>query len=397
MGMKRRAFLIGGVALVGGGLFAIKMADSSARNAAIKSTTGEGEHSFFAWIKLAEDDTVTLYSPHIDFGQGSHTALAQMLADELDADWARVRVEQAPPEGGFGNVVLAKFFVGEMSGKPGLIDSLPLSWLSMIARSMPVQITGGSSAVRATGQFSFRLIGAAARLALIEEAADRLGVPAAELATADSKVTHARSGRSLRYGELAEGAAGRSLASEPALKQRQNYKFIGQDVARFDIPAKVDGSAVYAIDFTMPEMRVAAIQMAPVRDGKLTGVDDKPALAVPGVVQVVRLDDAVVVVAKGYWPTGARPAVQRWRAWRAVHRVDLCRAGQTQWRRRETYCTGRSKTAQRRLQGSVPAPGDDGTLRHGRALPGRQIARLGRGAGSAFDPPNPRKIGRAGL
>jgi isoquinoline 1-oxidoreductase subunit beta len=300
-GVKRRAFLIGGVALAGAGLFAVKLADSSARSAAIKATTKDGEHSFLAWIKIAEDDTVTLYSPHIDFGQGSHTGLAQMLADELDADWAKVKVEQAPPEGGFGNTTLARYFVGEMSGKPGLIDSLPDSWISMIARNMPVQITGGSSALRATGQFSFRVIGAAARLALVDEAAQRLGVPAAELTTDKSVVSHAKSGKSLRYGELAEGAAGRSLTSEPALKQRKDYKFIGQDVARFDIPAKVDGSAVYGIDFALPEMRVAAIMMAPVRDGKLTSVDDKPALAVPGVENVIRLDEAVVVVAKGYW------------------------------------------------------------------------------------------------
>lgn len=300
-GVKRRAFLIGGVALVGGGLFAIKMADSAARSAAIKATTKDGEHSFLAWIKIAEDDTVTLYSPHIDFGQGSHTALAQMLADELDADWAKVKVEQAPPEAGFGNTTLARFFLGEMSGKPGLIDSLPPSWLSMIARSMPVQITGGSSALRATGQFGFRAIGAAARLALVDEAAERLGVPAAELSTDKSMVTHARSGKSLHYGEIAKGAAGRSLSSEPVLKQRKDYKFIGQDLARFDIPAKVDGSAVYGIDFTLPGMRIAAINMAPVRDGRLTSVDEKPALAVPGVEKVIRLDDAVVVVAKGYW------------------------------------------------------------------------------------------------
>lgn len=301
MGVKRRAFLIGGVALVGGGLFAIKMADNSARSAAIEATTKDGEHSFLAWIKIAEDDTVTLYSPHIDFGQGSHTGLAQMLADELDADWAKVRVEQAPPEGGFANTVLGKFFIGDMSGRPGLIDSLPLSWLSMIARSMPVQITGGSSALRATGQHGFRTIGAAARLALIAEAAERLGVPASELTTDRSAVTHTKTGKSLRYGELAEGAAGRSLESEPALKPRKDYKFIGQDIARFDVPAKVDGSAVYGIDFALPEMRVAAIAMAPVRGGTLTSVDDKPALAVPGVEKVIKLGDAVVVVAKGYW------------------------------------------------------------------------------------------------
>jgi isoquinoline 1-oxidoreductase beta subunit len=145
------------------------------------------------------------------------------------------------------------------------------------------------------------VIGAAVRLALIEEAADRLGVSASELTTADSKVTHAPSGRSLRYGELAAGAAERSLTRDPVLKSRKDYKLIGKPVTRLDIPAKVDGSAVYGIDFTLPDMRVATIAAAPVRGGKLESVDEAPALAVPGVEKVVKLDDAVVVVAKGYW------------------------------------------------------------------------------------------------
>jgi isoquinoline 1-oxidoreductase beta subunit len=173
--------------------------------------------------------------------------------------------------------------------------------MSMLARSMSLQITGGSSAVRFTGQVGMRVVGAAVRLALIEEAADRLGVSASELTTADSNVTHAASGRSLRYGELAAGAAERSLASDPVLKTRKDFKLIGKPVTRLDIPAKVDGSAVYGIDFALPEMRVATIAAAPVRGGKLESVEEAPALAVPGVEKVVKLDDAVIVVAKGYW------------------------------------------------------------------------------------------------
>ncbi len=300
-GVKRRAFLIGGAALVGGGIFALKMADSNALSGAIASTTKKGEGSFLAWVKIAADDVVTLYSPHIDFGQGSHTGLAQMLADELDADLSKIKVEQAPLEGGFANVALGRYFMKEISGAPALFEALPTSWISMLARSMPLQLTGGSSALRATGQHGFRLIGAAARLALIDEAADRLGVPAAELTTADGKVSHTKSGKSLRYGELAETAAGRKLSSSPKLKERKDYKYIGKDVARFDIPAKVNGSAKYSIDVDVPNMRVAALLMAPVRGGKLNSVDAAPAMAVSGVEKVIKLDEAVVVVAKGYW------------------------------------------------------------------------------------------------
>ena len=300
-GIKRRIFLAGSALLVGGGVFGLYWADNAAKTRARALTTGEGEHNFLSWMKIADDDTVTLFSPHIDFGQGSHTALGQMLADELDADWAKVKVEQAPSDVAFSNTALVQSFLGEMSGYPGVISALPAAIIGALTRSQNIQITGGSSAIRFTGQGGMRVIGAAVRLALIEEAAERLGVSASELTTADSKVTHAATGRSLRYGELAAGAAERSLASDPVLKSRKDYKLIGKPVARLDIPAKVDGSAVYGIDFTLPDMRVATIAAAPVRGGKLESVDEAPALAVPGVEKVVKLDDAVVVIAKGYW------------------------------------------------------------------------------------------------
>ena len=301
MGVKRRAFLIGGVAVIGGGLFAVSWNDSSQRKRAIELTTKGSEGSFLTWLKIGEDDTITLYSPHIDFGQGSQTALAQMLADELDADWSKVKIENAPADPSFANSALGRGFIGAMSGYPGVAAAMPASFISMAARSMNLQVTGGSSAVRFTGQNGMRIAGAAAREALVAEAADRLKVPASELTTLDSRVTHAKTNKSLRYGELAQAAAARSLNGSPKLKDRKDFRYIGQGVQRLDIPAKVDGSAVYGIDFTLPEMRVATIMMAPVRDGKLTSVDPALAMAVTGLEKVIKLDDAVVVVAKGYW------------------------------------------------------------------------------------------------
>ena len=300
-GVKRRAFLIGSALLVGGGVFGLYWAENSARSRAKALTEAGGGHNFLTWMKIAEDDTITVYSPHIDFGQGTHTALGQMLADELDADWAKVVVEQAPADSAFSNSALVQRFLGEMTGMPGVVNALPAPVIGMLTRSQNIQITGGSSAVRFTGQAGMRVVGAAVRLALIEEAADRLGVPLAELVTAGSKVTHAPTGRSLRYGELAAGAAERSLTRSPTLKDPKDFKLIGTGVPRGDIPAKVDGSAVYGIDFTLPDMRVATIAAAPVRGGKLVRVDEAPALAVKGVEKVVKLDDAVIVVAKGYW------------------------------------------------------------------------------------------------
>ncbi|MDP5103854.1 MAG: molybdopterin-dependent oxidoreductase [Erythrobacter sp.] len=301
-GVKRRIFLIGSALLAGGAAFGVYWTDNSAKTRAKALTTGDGEHNFLSWMKIAEDDTVTVYSPHIDFGQGSHTALGQMLADELDADWDKVKVEQAPADLAFANTALGQGFLAELSGYPGVINALPQAIIGMIARSLPLQITGGSSAIRFTGEVGMRSVGAAVRLALIEEAADRLGVPANELTTANSAVTHAKSGKSLRYGALAAGAAGRSLSGDPVLKTRDQYTLIGKPIVRRDIPAKVDGSAVYGIDFTLPDMRVATIAAAPVRGGALESVDAAPAMAVKGVEQVVQLPDAVVVVAKGYWP-----------------------------------------------------------------------------------------------
>ncbi len=299
-GVKRRIFLAGSALLVGGGIFGVWWTDKSARSTAKALIQGEGEHAFNTWMKIAEDDTVTVYSPHIDFGQGSHTALGQMLADELDADWTKLVIEQAPADFAFANADLAKGFLPEMAGET-LAGLLPDAVIGMMARSMPIMITGGSSAIRFTGEVGMRTTGAAVRAALIAEAADRLGVPESELTTAESKVTHAKSGKSLRYGELAAGAAGRSLASDPVLKTRDQWTLIGKPVPRRDIPAKVDGSAVYGIDFTLPEMRVATIAAAPVRGGKLEAVDEAPAMAVAGVEKVVKLPDAVVVIAKGYW------------------------------------------------------------------------------------------------
>ncbi len=299
-GVKRRIFLAGSALAVGGGLFGVWWTDRSVKGKASALVQGPGEHAFLTWMKIAEDDTVTLYSPHIDMGQGSNTALAMMLADELDAAWDKVTIEQAPADLAFANAALAKGFLPEMVGE-AVAGLLPDVVIGMMARSMPLQITGGSSAVRFTGETGMRKTGAAVRAALIGEAADRLGVPESELTTADSKVTHAKSGKSLRYGELAAGAAERSLASDPVLKTRDQWKLIGKPMARRDIPAKVDGSAVYGIDFTLPDMRVATIAMAPVRGGTLESVDEAPALAVKGVEKVVKLPDAVVVIGKGYW------------------------------------------------------------------------------------------------
>ena len=310
MGIKRRAFLIGGAALVGGGLFALSWTERAAARRAAKLVGKEHAGVFQTWIRIDADDTVTIYSPHVDMGQGSPTGLAQMAADELDADWSKVVVEAAPADEAFANVPLAVAFGGGMLPfpVPGFLKGLEQSAFAMAARHMPLQVTGGSSAVRMTGQNGMRLAGATARSALLFTAARRLGVPASELTTAHSQVTHAASGRVLRYGELASEAAEYAHSVTPTLKQATQFRLIGQPLHRLDLPAKVNGRAQYGMDVQLPDLRVATIMAAPVRGGRLEHVDAAPALAIAGAEKVVTLDNAVAVIATGYWPalTGLR-------------------------------------------------------------------------------------------
>ena len=300
MGVKRRAFLFGSVAIAGAGVFGLKWTDHSALATAKAATTGAGEGSFAAWIKIAPDDTITVYSPTIDFGQGSHTAQGQMVAQELDADFDRVVIAQAPALPGFATAGVIEGFGAELMSS--VVAYIPRTVLNFAARNMPLQLTGGSSAVRFTGQISLLRAAAGARQLLIEEAASRLGVPQGEITLASGIAHHAKSGKALRYGELAEAAAGRTLWSDPVPRPLRAGKVVGTSPPRRDIPGKVDGSSVYGMDVKLPDLRVATLVMAPVRGGKLEAVDEKPALAVPGVEKVIRLDDAVIVVGTGYWP-----------------------------------------------------------------------------------------------
>jgi isoquinoline 1-oxidoreductase subunit beta len=310
MGVKRRAFLIGGAALIGGGLFAVSWSEKAATRRAARLVAADRAGVFHTWIRIAEDDTVTIFSPHVDFGQGSVTGLAQMAADELDADWSKIVVESAPVNVAFSNAPLAVGFGSELLpfSVPAFLKGIMGSTFAMVARNIPLQVTGGSSTIRATGQLGMRVAGAAARSALIATAAKRLSVSETELTTAKSQVIHAKSGKALRYGELAAEAADMTLSAAPKFKDPKDYRLIGRPIPRLDIPAKVNGSARYGMDVQLPDLRVATIMAAPVRGGKLDSVDPEPALRIKGVEQVIQLDNSVAVLAKGYWQalTGLR-------------------------------------------------------------------------------------------
>lgn len=300
--MKRRSFLIATAAAAGGLALGYRLLDAThGASAQPEGLAPRGEVLLSGWVKIGRDDTVTVYVPHVDMGQGSHTALAMMLAEEMDADWSRVRTEQAPADDAFANRFLARGFVMSNRQVPALFDGVVDSALGIAARYMKLQITGGSSAVRFTGQDGMRVAGAVARELLMQAAARRWNVPMQELHTANGAVHHAASSRSTRYGALAEAAAQLPVPSKPKLKNAADFKLIGTSPPRLDIPGKVNGNLKYGIDISLPNMRYAAVTAAPVHGEKLVACDVGAALAMAGVERVVQLPDAVAVIAHGYW------------------------------------------------------------------------------------------------
>src|SRR5580704_14409678 len=224
-----------------------------------------------AWVVIEPDDTVIIRYGRAEMGQGSFTALPQILAEELECDWALVKPEYA-------------------SANRSLRDNKVYGSLS----------TGGSRAVRETGDL-VQQAGASARERLIAAAAKRWNVPASECAAAMSKVSHTPSGRTLRFGELAVEAAAIKLDKEPALKRPDQYKFIGRRLARLDVPLKINGTAKYGIDLEVPGMVMAAIVKCPVFGGTVKSVDEAAIAGRRGVLQVVKLNNAVAVVADRYF------------------------------------------------------------------------------------------------
>ena len=300
MKINRRRFLLSS-ALVGGGvLIGYSATRPSRHRRANTELAGSGESFVTSLLKIEADNTVTIYVPHSEMGQGVHTSLSMMAADELDADWERVNIEQAPAIDLFANGDLITGFSGEL-GAPSFLAPLISVSAVKIAELANLQTTGGSSSVRFTGEHSMRYAGAAARELLVQCAANRWAVPAAECTTALSHVQHNASGRSLSYGELAAEAAMLEPSSEPTLKTRDQYNIMGKAISRNDIPAKVDGSAPYGIDAQPDDMLYAAIRFAPVFGTKLVSVDAGDVLSRRGVKKIVQLEDSVAVVADSYW------------------------------------------------------------------------------------------------
>ena len=229
-------------------------------------------HPIGIWVVIGDDDSTTVRIARSEMGQGTLTGLAQLVADELDADWSTVRAEYVPPEVNFAD----HHAWGDMS-------------------------TGGSRGIRSSVQY-VREGGAAARAMLIAAAAKRWGVASSECQAANGAVLHAGSNRSARYGELAADAALMPVPKQVALKTPDQWTLIGKPLPRLDTKEKLNGSAQYAIDVTLPGMKLAAIAQCPVFGGKLSKFDADAVARMPGVQHVFRVgDNAVAVVADTWW------------------------------------------------------------------------------------------------
>ncbi|HLQ59464.1 MAG TPA: molybdopterin cofactor-binding domain-containing protein, partial [Gemmatimonadales bacterium] len=265
--VSRREF-VSVLTAAGGSLLLGYRVGEGQRVASVASAPGFAPNAF---IRIAPDGSITLFMPQAEMGQGTHTSMSMLLAEELEVTPEQVRLEHAPPDD--------KLYANPLFGE---------------------QITGASSSIRMFYE-PLRRAGATARAMLIAAAAASWNVDAASCRARKGVVTHTPTGRTLSYGALAAKAATVPVPDKIALKDPKDFTLIGTPAKRPDTPSKVNGTAQYGIDVRLPGMLIATVAASPVLGGKVAGLDDEKAKAVPGVRQIVQLDDAVAVVADHMW------------------------------------------------------------------------------------------------
>jgi isoquinoline 1-oxidoreductase beta subunit len=267
--VSRRGLLTGGLA--GGFLLAFHLPVRAVNEPVEPPDDTAGKFAPNAFIRIDHSGRTTLVMPQVEMGQGVYTSIAMILAEELDADFAQVTLEHAPPNDKlYGNPVFG------------------------------LQVTGNSNSIRAWWT-SLRKAGAGARAMLVQAAAQQWQVEPASCTTANSEVIHKDSGRKISYGELVDAASTQVPPKDVELKDPKDFVLIGKPMKRLDTPDKVNGKAVYGIDAMLPGMKFATLKACPVFGGKVGKVDDSAARKVPGVQKVVVLDDMVAVVGDHMW------------------------------------------------------------------------------------------------
>ena len=267
-GVSRRSFLAASAAAGGGLLLGFYLPQPIGAKAQIVTTEAFGPNAF---VRIRPDDSVMLVMPQVEMGQGTYTSMSMLIAEELEVDLAKVTLEAAPPDD--------KLYTNPLVG---------------------FQVTGGSTSVPAYWE-PLRRAGATARVMLIAAAAAGWNVDPTSCRAEKGEVVHPPTGQRLNYGALVDAAAKLPVPENVALKEPKDFTLIGTPAKRLDTPDKVNGKAVFGIDAIVPGMKIAAVAACPVLGGKLVNVDDSKAMAIKGVRQVVRLDDAVAVVGDHMW------------------------------------------------------------------------------------------------
>ena len=232
-------------------------------------------HPLTAWVKLSEDDLITIYNPAAEMGQGSMTSLPLLFAEEMDADWSKVKVEFSPQE-------------SEVYGSPGWVPGSKLMF------------TVGSRTTNSYYQV-MRKAGAQARYVLMSSAAKHWEVPISEITTSKSFIVHKKTDQKISYGDLVpflEMPVTLPDFTEEQLKNPKEFQLVGKDIPRTEIPAKVDGSALFAIDIRLPGMVYGVLERGNLHGSKPTLTNESEILAMEGVLKIIPLDYAIGIVAK---------------------------------------------------------------------------------------------------
>ena len=311
----RRAFITTGLVAGGGVLVSISLRPGNQVKDLVGKVGQSGGQLVHAYIKIDSDNLITVIIPHSEMGQGVQTSLSQMLAEELDADWDYIRMEEAPAIGQYSTYSAGRGYLLAGIDFPEILIPTVDGAMMRVADSLNMQITGGSMSVRTTGAMAMRIAGAATREMLEEAAASSWGVPISEVTTENSYLIHAATNRREPYATFAPTIAEMTPSQTPTFKDPSDYKIVGTHKPRRDIPAKVDGSLKFALDVRLPDMLYASVIRSPVSGGGIIHVDEAAARAIEGVVDVIVIPEssvdsmlggtvsgeAVAVVADSYW------------------------------------------------------------------------------------------------